>query len=126
MAATALVRLATFVAVRIVLAQEEGWDNEGGVSSHLHKALSAYIADHPIESPTEWLSQLIRDQDPELRKVALRVLEVTRPAPALLTIETLPALHCPSLHHAGAEGVPRERGGVLVGQDEGPVDRAAA
>lgn len=77
-AAAALVKLATMVAVRVVLAQDEFLDNEGGALSDQHKMLSAHLEANPITDPVAWLGGLFRHESVELRKVALRVCEVRK------------------------------------------------
>lgn len=75
-AANALKTLFTQAAVRLVLAQEEGYDNEGA-PTELSRALSDWLHEHPLARDGDgWLSELLRaPNSATLRFAGLRILE---------------------------------------------------
>ena len=74
-AAAALVKLATMVAVRVVLAQDEF----GMLAPpDRHRLLSEHIRDHPVGDPATWLGGLFRHESADLRKAAVRICEVRK------------------------------------------------
>ena len=77
-AASALKTLFTMVAVRIVLAQEEGYDNEGGGGTPTSIALGKFLEDNPLRDGNEWLQKMLECEQTELRLIALRLIEVRR------------------------------------------------
>ena len=76
-ASQALKNLFTMVAVRVVLAQEEGYDNEGA-GTELSKALANFLHENPLRDGNEWLRQMFSHEDTEMRLLALRLLEVRK------------------------------------------------
>ena len=77
-AASALKTLFTMVAVRIVLAQEEGYDNEGGGGTPTSIALGKFLEENPLRDGNEWLQKMLECEQTELRLIALRLIEVRR------------------------------------------------
>lgn len=77
-AASALKNLFTMVAVRVVLAQEQGYDNEGGGMTETYRGLQDYLAANPLRDGNKWLEQLMRHEDNNMRLTALRLLEVRK------------------------------------------------
>ncbi|EEH53496.1 uncharacterized protein MICPUCDRAFT_52302 [Micromonas pusilla CCMP1545] len=77
-AASALKSLFTMVAVRIVMAQEAGYDNEGGAMTPTYKGLQDYLQENPLRDGNKWLEALMRHEDNNMRLTALRVLEVRK------------------------------------------------
>ena len=77
-AASALKTLFTMVAVRIVLAQEEGYDNEGGGGTPTSIALGKFLEENPLRDGNEWLQKMLECEQAELRLIALRLIEVRR------------------------------------------------
>lgn len=77
-AASALKNLFTMVAVRVVLAQEQGYDNEGGAMTETYRGLQDYLAANPLRDGNKWLEQLMRHEDNNMRLTALRLLEVRK------------------------------------------------
>ncbi|GMH40448.1 hypothetical protein BSKO_08352 [Bryopsis sp. KO-2023] len=71
-----LITLCTFCAVRIILAQEEGYDNEGGTRSEVYKELTRFLDEEPMRNGTEWVSKLMKHPRTELRLMAVRIVEV--------------------------------------------------
>lgn len=52
-AADMLITLCTFAAVRIILAQEEGYDNEGGTRSQTYVNLVDFLDKEPMRDGTK-------------------------------------------------------------------------
>ena len=77
-AASALKTLFTMVAVRIVMAQEEGYDNEGGGGTPTSIALGKFLEENPLRDGNEWLQKMLECEQTELRLIALRLIEVRR------------------------------------------------
>jgi hypothetical protein len=77
-AAAALKNLFTMVAVRVVLAQEQGYDNEGGAMTETYRGLQDYLAQNPLRDGNKWLEDLMRHDDNNMRLTALRLLEVRK------------------------------------------------
>lgn len=77
-AASALKNLFTMVAVRVVMAQEQGYDNEGGAMTPTYKGLQDFLAENPLRDGNKWLEQLMHHDDNNMRLTALRLLEVRR------------------------------------------------
>ena len=77
-AASALKTLFTMVAVRIVLAQEEGYDNEGGGGTPTSIALGKFLEENPLRDGNEWLQKMLECEQTELRLIALSLIEVRR------------------------------------------------
>jgi hypothetical protein len=77
-AASALKTLFTMVAVRIVLAQEEGYDNECGGGTPTSIALGKFLEENPLRDGNEWLQKMLECEQTELRLIALRLIEVRR------------------------------------------------
>ena len=77
-AASALKTLFTMVAVRIVLAQEEGYDNEGGGGTPTSIALGKFLEENPLRDGNEWLQKMLECEQTELRLIDLRLIEVRR------------------------------------------------
>ena len=77
-AAAALKNLLTMVAVRVVLAQEQGYDNEGGGMTETYRGLQDYLAANPLRDGNKWLEELMRHPDNNMRLTALRLLEVRK------------------------------------------------
>ena len=77
-AAAALKNLFTMVAVRVVLAQEQGYDNEGGGMTETYRGLQDYLAANPLRDGNKWLEELMRHPDNNMRLTALRLLEVRK------------------------------------------------
>ena len=77
-AASALKNLFTMVAVRVVLAQEQGYDNEGGLMTETYKGLQDYLSENPLRDGNKWLEELMRHPDNNMRLTALRLLEVRK------------------------------------------------
>jgi hypothetical protein len=74
-AAHALTNLWTMCAVRVVLAQEEGYDNEGA-PTELSRALGDFLHEHPLRDGREWLTSLMSHESTLLRLAAVRIMEV--------------------------------------------------
>ena len=77
-AASALKNLFTMVAVRVVMAQEMGYDNEGGAMTPTYKGLQDFLDENPLRDGNKWLEQLMHHDDNNMRLTALRLLEVRR------------------------------------------------
>ena len=77
-AASALKTLFTMVAVRIVMAQEEGYDTEGGGGTPTSIALGKFLEENPLRDGNEWLQKMLECEQTELRLIALRLIEVRR------------------------------------------------
>lgn len=77
-AASALKTLFTMVAVRIVLAQEEGYDNEGGGGTPASIALGKFLEENPLRDGNEWLQKMLECEQTEMRLIALRLIEVRK------------------------------------------------
>ena len=77
-AASALKNLFTMVAVRVVMAQEQGYDNEGGAMTETYRGLQDYLSANPLRDGNKWLEQLMRHEDNNMRLTALRLLEVRK------------------------------------------------
>jgi hypothetical protein len=77
-AASALKTLFTMVAVRVVMAQEEGYDNEGGGGTPTSIALGKFLEENPLRDGNEWLQKMLECEQTELRLIALRLIEVRR------------------------------------------------
>lgn len=77
-AASALKNLFTMVAVRVVMAQEQGYDNEGGAMTETYRGLQDYLEKNPLRDGNKWLEQLMRHEDSNMRLTALRLLEVRK------------------------------------------------
>eukprot|EP00227_Mantoniella_beaufortii_P001822 CAMPEP_0197618862 /NCGR_PEP_ID=MMETSP1326-20131121/61750_1 /TAXON_ID=1155430 /ORGANISM="Genus nov. species nov., Strain RCC2288" /LENGTH=151 /DNA_ID=CAMNT_0043187763 /DNA_START=468 /DNA_END=923 /DNA_ORIENTATION=- len=77
-AASALKNLFTMVAVRVVMAQEESYDNEGGTMTDTYRGLQDYLAANPLRDGNTWLEEMMRHPDTNLRLTALRLLEVRK------------------------------------------------
>ncbi len=77
-AASALKTLFTMVAVRIVLAQEEGYDNEGGGGTPTSIALGKFLEENPLRDGNEWLQKMLECEQTEMRLIALRLIEVRK------------------------------------------------
>jgi hypothetical protein len=77
-AASALKNLFTMVAVRVVLAQEQGYDNEGGAMTETYEGLQDYLSKNPLRDGNKWLEELMRHPDTNMRLTALRLLEVRK------------------------------------------------
>lgn len=77
-AASALKNLFTMVAVRVVMAQEQGYDNEGGAMTDTYRGLQDYLAANPLKDGNKWLEDLMRHPDNNMRLTALRLLEVRK------------------------------------------------
>ena len=77
-AASALKTLFTMVAVRLVLAQEEGYDNEGGGGTPTSIALGKFLEENPLRDGNKWLQKMLECEQTELRLIALRLIEVRR------------------------------------------------
>jgi len=77
-AASALKTLFTMVAVRIVMAQEEGYDNGGGGGTPTSIALGKFLEENPLRDGNEWLQKMLECEQTELRLIALRLIEVRR------------------------------------------------
>lgn len=75
-AANALKTLFTQAAVRLVLAQEEGYDNEGA-PTELSRTLSDWLHEHPLARDGDgWLRELMRAPNSAILRLAgLRILE---------------------------------------------------
>uniref|UniRef100_A0A7S0X2B6 Uncharacterized protein n=1 Tax=Mantoniella antarctica TaxID=81844 RepID=A0A7S0X2B6_9CHLO len=82
-AAGALKNLFTMVAIRVVMAQEQeeqgGYANGGGdAMTDTHRTLRDYLVEHPLRDGNAWLEQLMRHEDGNMRRTALRLLEVRK------------------------------------------------
>ena len=77
-AASALKNLFTMVAVRVVLAQEQGYDNEGGAMTETYRGLQDYLAANPLRDGNKWLEEMMHHEDNNMRLTALRLLEVRK------------------------------------------------
>jgi hypothetical protein len=77
-AASALKTLFTMVAVRVVMAQEEGYDNEGGGGTPTSIALGKFLEENPLRDGNEWLQKMLECEQTEMRLIALRLIEVRR------------------------------------------------
>ena len=80
-AATQLKLLCTMVAVRVVLAQEEGFGNESHDDpsyTEWHDDLTTFLSKHPLGKlwDGEWLELLIRHEKLNCRLAAVRIIEV--------------------------------------------------
>ena len=72
-AADALRNLFTFVAVRAIMAQEEGFDGSG--QSAVYNGLVDAVQT-PIRSSEEWMGNLIEAGDSEMRLAAAKILAI--------------------------------------------------
>lgn len=70
-----MTNLWTMCAVRVVLAQEEGYDNEGA-PTELSRALGEFLHEHPLRDGREWLTSLMSHESTLLRLAAVRIMEV--------------------------------------------------
>jgi hypothetical protein len=77
-AAQALKTLFTMVAVRVVMAQEEGYDNEGGGGTPTSISLGKFLDENPLRDGNQWLQLMLGSSETELRLIALRLIEVRR------------------------------------------------
>ena len=62
-AASALKNLFTMVAVQVVLAQEQGYDNEGGAMTETYRGLQDYLAANPLRDGNKWLEEMMHEDN---------------------------------------------------------------
>ena len=72
-AADALRNLFTFVAVRAIMAQEEGFDGSG--QSKVYKDLVDAVQT-PIQKSEEWIGNLMENGDNEMKLAAVKILAI--------------------------------------------------
>ena len=80
-AAGVLANLATAAALRIIIAQEEGFGNECSEdinTTPTSKAIRDFLDAHPLRDGDETLASMLRDPSQELRLAAVRAIEVRR------------------------------------------------
>ena len=62
----------------MVLAQEQGYDNEGGAMTETYRGLQDYLAANPLRDGNKWLEEMMHHEDNNMRLTALRLLEVRK------------------------------------------------
>ena len=78
-AASSMRLLFTMVALRVVLAQEEGFGNEchdDPSYTELYDDLTTYLQREPLKDPDAWIEKLLRHPKLHCRLAAVRIIEV--------------------------------------------------
>ena len=78
-AASSMRLLFTMVALRVVLAQEEGFGNEchdDPSYTELYDDLTTYLQREPLKDPEAWIEKLLRHPKLQCRLAAVRIIEV--------------------------------------------------
>ena len=78
-AASSMRLLFTMVALRVVLAQEEGFGNEchdDPSFTELYDDLTTYLQREPLKDPEAWIEKLLRHPKLQCRLAAVRIIEV--------------------------------------------------
>lgn len=78
-AASSMKLLFTMVALRVVLAQEEGFGNEchdDPSYTELYDDLTTFLQKEPLRDANEWLQKLMRHEKLNCRLAAVRIIEV--------------------------------------------------
>ena len=60
------------------MAQEMGYDNEGGAMTETYRGLQDNLEENPLRDGNKWLEALMRHPDNNMRLTALRLLEVRK------------------------------------------------
>ena len=71
--------LFTMVALRVVLAHEEGFGNEchdDPSYTELYDDLTTFLSTTPLKDPEEWIRQLLHHEKLQVRLAAVRIIEV--------------------------------------------------